>query len=686
MKRTMMVTVILMKTLMLMIGKKWKKLKLLTMKMLLKTTSHNYLNKERKKQVDVDELLRQQINRMKKELQVEMHKTHLLCLLSRGFYLNRLTYHPLISSLALSHLTSFTFDLKKINLLFVRDFTNWFRSWFNLEKKPRSKTDLLDSLTQAFETNVVHSQVAYVLMFLAFLRIYSPKIQLRLCYALNPIPIKPDNLIMTEKQRSKAKSSKDDPEESSKPKSKPSNKTADKKLPSDKLNAGKNDSKTKKTSNTSSSRGKKRKKSSDEEDEDYEMDSDDEKRSKAKGKGKGKGKQKTKVLKVENKSIISEDDSNDLMVVKTTEDKNLLEYWCEIYVETEEKWICVDVESGTWDNPSKIEKRSHNPLLYVVSWDNFSHVKDVSQRYCSDFASCKFRRSRIDEDWWTETLSFFRPRKRTRQEKREIKNWLKYLLTDRYFLRDLPLELFGEWQTDPYIPPEAKDGKVPRNQYGNVELFQPCMLPKGTVYLQLPGLIRIANKLKIDCAPAVVGFDNCSGGAGVHPVFEGFVVCEEFADTLKAAWEEEQMNIRKRELEKREKRIYGNWKKLIVGVLIKEQVKLKYNRDQSEDTEAVKSSGITLDDIDTILSMYAKKRRKGPSKANKTKSSAPTKKSNKRKSKKGKDTSDEEDEDEDDDIDDFIVDDDEDLEEDGEKIKNDEEEEAETELELSDSD
>ena len=50
--------------------------------------------KRRKKQVDVDELLRQQINRMKKELQVEMHKTHLLCLLSRGFYLNRLTYHP----------------------------------------------------------------------------------------------------------------------------------------------------------------------------------------------------------------------------------------------------------------------------------------------------------------------------------------------------------------------------------------------------------------------------------------------------------------------------------------------------------------------------------------------------------------------------------------------------------------
>lgn len=50
-----------------------------------------------------------------------------------------------------------------------------------------------------------------------------------------------------------------------------------------------------------------------------------------------------------------------------------------------------------------------------------------------------------------------------------------------------PLELFGKWQTEIYVPPPAVDGKVPRNEYGNVELFQPWMLPKGTVHIPING-------------------------------------------------------------------------------------------------------------------------------------------------------------------------------------------------------
>lgn len=52
----------------------------------------------------------------------------------------------------------------------------------------------------------------------------------------------------------------------------------------------------------------------------------------------------------------------------------------------------------------------------------------------------------------------------------------------------------------------------------------------------MPGLNRIAKKLNIDCAPAVVGFDFHSGWS--HPMFDGFVVCEEYKDTLIAAWEQ----------------------------------------------------------------------------------------------------------------------------------------------------
>lgn len=63
-----------------------------------------------------------------------------------------------------------------------------------------------------------------------------------------------------------------------------------------------------------------------------------------------------------------------------------------------------------------------------------------------------------------------------------IKNYW-FQISNRFEPNEKPLEVFGEWQVEDYVPPVAKDGKVPRNEYGNVELFKPSMLPKGTVHL-----------------------------------------------------------------------------------------------------------------------------------------------------------------------------------------------------------
>ena len=118
------------------------------------------------------------------------------------------------------------------------------------------------------------------------------------------------------------------------------------------------------------------------------------------------------------------------------------------------------------------------------------------------------------------------------------------------------LDLFGEWQVEDYDPPTAKNGKVPRNEYGNVDLFLPRMIPKKCVHLKrkslsiidisffssnefrisVPGLNRIARKLNIDCVAATVGFDFSTHGS--HPISDGWVVCEEFEDTLRDAWKE----------------------------------------------------------------------------------------------------------------------------------------------------
>ena len=84
--------------------------------------------------------------------------------------------------------------------------------------------------------------------------------------------------------------------------------------------------------------------------------------------------------------------------------------------------------------------------------------------------------------------------------------------------------LFGEWQTDPYQPEIAKDGLVPRNNFGNVDLYQLCMLPIGCVYINdddmdMGVFSRVCRKLNIDAPKAVIGFDGKKG----YPVTqEGF--------------------------------------------------------------------------------------------------------------------------------------------------------------------
>lgn len=92
---------------------------------------------------------------------------------------------------------------------------------------------------------------------------------------------------------------------------------------------------------------------------------------------------------------------------------------------------------------------------------------------------------------------------------------------------DLMVACYGEWQTKPYVPPPIKNGKIPKNNYGTIDLFTPTMLPKGAAHIPskfLPiccllfgmivlkyffivkGIAKIAKKLGIDYAEAVVKY------------------------------------------------------------------------------------------------------------------------------------------------------------------------------------
>lgn len=144
------------------------------------------------------------------------------------------------------------------------------------------------------------------------------------------------------------------------------------------------------------------------------------------------------------------------------------------------------------------------------------------------------------------------------------------------------LDLYGYWQTKEYEPPYAENGRVPRNEFGNVELFQPRMLPHGCVHLRgMPNLNRLCRKLKLDCAAAVVGFD--AHGGFSHAVYDGWVVCAEHRDLIVDAYRQEEIEAHKRAIEKNKERIWGNWKKLVQGVIIRERLKAKYGGDDDKE-------------------------------------------------------------------------------------------------------
>jgi xeroderma pigmentosum group C-complementing protein len=137
------------------------------------------------------------------------------------------------------------------------------------------------------------------------------------------------------------------------------------------------------------------------------------------------------------------------------------------------------------------------------------------------------------------------------------------------------VEVFGKWQTEVYVPPPVVDGIVPRNEYGNVELFQPSMLPAGACHIKIPGIHKVARKLGISYAPAMMGWDFHSGHC--CPVIEGIVVAQENEEVLLEAWSQEEQIIIEKQMKKRESRVLERWKKMTRCVLIRERVRRTYS-------------------------------------------------------------------------------------------------------------
>lgn len=190
----------------------------------------------------------------------------------------------------------------------------------------------------------------------------------------------------------------------------------------------------------------------------------------------------------------------------------------------------------------------------------------------ADVATCK-----TVESWHKEGRQI-RPREQplkhvptravTLLRKREIEE------AERETGEKLKQALYAKSQTEWIIPPPIQDGVIPKNAFGNMDVYVHTMVPKGAVHIALKGTARVCRKLEIDHAEACTGFE--FGNKRAVPVLTGVVVAEENYGLVMDAWRKEEQAKSEREEAKQGKLILDMWKKFFKGLRILERVRQEY--------------------------------------------------------------------------------------------------------------
>lgn len=134
--------------------------------------------------------------------------------------------------------------------------------------------------------------------------------------------------------------------------------------------------------------------------------------------------------------------------------------------------------------------------------------------------------------------------------------------------------LYSKAQTDWIIPDPIQDGHIPKNSFGNIDVYVPSMVPQGATHVRLKGTAKLCRKLGIDYAEACTGFE--FGNRRAVPVLTGVVVAEENRQMVIDAWEEEDRIKREKEEGKREQRALALWKKFLHGLKVVKRMKEIY--------------------------------------------------------------------------------------------------------------
>ncbi|KAI5291379.1 hypothetical protein KEM54_005081 [Ascosphaera aggregata] len=136
---------------------------------------------------------------------------------------------------------------------------------------------------------------------------------------------------------------------------------------------------------------------------------------------------------------------------------------------------------------------------------------------------------------------------------------------------EVVIPMYAEFQTEVYTPPPLVNNKVPKNSYGNIDVYVPSMVPAGGFHLKHPEAARAARLLGIDYADAVTGF-TFKGRSGTAVTY-GIVASLEYKEALETILRGfAQERITERNEQKRQLAL-NTWKEMLLRLRIRERVR-----------------------------------------------------------------------------------------------------------------
>ena len=144
--------------------------------------------------------------------------------------------------------------------------------------------------------------------------------------------------------------------------------------------------------------------------------------------------------------------------------------------------------------------------------------------------------------------------------------------------------MYAAFQTKPYIAPPVVNGRIPKNTFGNFDIYVPSMVPKGGVHIKHIDTSRAARIIGIDYADAVTGFE-FKGRHGTA-IVKGAIVAVEYKEAIEEMILAFEYEREEAEEAMRTREALKTWKRFLAGLRIRERIGGYDVEGEGQDTNA----------------------------------------------------------------------------------------------------